>query len=174
MSPHQCGLINTLLQPSESDRTHHFFYRDLQKSDTSVRAGPASPQAEFHRLFLLAPHFGTRDQSALEVAKTTPTVADCQLQGAPKPYQGNVEIHGFKGQRVLGGELDTGKMPLDLYCLATGLFYKDKNLCLFSHWILSRNSETLGSCRLCLIKPNRPGGFLWTFLPPASSPARSR
>lgn len=169
MSPHQCGLINTLLQSSESDQTHHFFDRDLQKSDTSVQAEPASPPKQFHRLFLLAHHFGTHDQYALEVAKTTSIVADCQMQDAPKPYQENVEIHGFKGQRVLGGEFDTGKMPLNLYGLATGLFSKDKNLCLFSHWILNRNSETLGSYRLSLIKPKRPVGFPWTFLPPASS-----
>lgn len=43
---------------------------------------------------------GTDDQNgscAVELAKTTPIEADCQMQDAPKLYWGKVEIRGFKG-----------------------------------------------------------------------------
>lgn len=46
-----------------------------------------------------------------------------------------------------------GEDAFELCGPVTGLFYKDKNLCLFSHRLFSRNSGTLGSPRLSLIKP---------------------
>lgn len=80
-----------------------------------------------------------------------------QTKRCPKTLWGkhrNTWIHrplwGSLSQRALGGELDMGKMPLNCVVWWQGSFVK--NLCLFSHWLFSKNSGTLGSPRLSLSK----------------------
>lgn len=94
------------------------------------------------------------------LAETTPIA----MSNAPKPSWEKVEMQEVKGPkslwiRVLGGELDTGKMLLNLCGLATGLFPKDKNFCLFLHQRVSRNSGKLGSPGLSPIMVKAPIRF---------------
>lgn len=108
------------LTPRFSLRTqtrHTAFSTGASTPEISVQTTPASPPRQFHGLFLLAWFcVGTYDQycsHAMEPAKITLAVADCQVQDAPFPqtnkqtnrqtknapklYGGNIEIQGFTG-----------------------------------------------------------------------------
>lgn len=99
----------------------------------------------------------------MELVKTTPIAAYCQMQDAPNLYWEKVDtwIQRPSGeslvQRVFGGELDMGKISWNLCGMATGFFRKPKNFCLLV--IFSGSSRTQGSSRLALLKLRTPYRF---------------
>lgn len=124
VSAPRCGFINTLPQ-SQSHPAH-----TASSARTPAReVGPHCTGRPGSQTFLLAPfHCGTWDR-ALRLPQL-PAVKSRRY----RPYWANVRFMSSEAFMTLpGSELGTGKMSLNLCGLVTGLFCKDKNLCLFLH-----------------------------------------